>query len=277
MTGAARAHDADHLHVHRWGSGEPTVVFLHGLGASSRYWSKLGEISHGYQAIAPDLLGFGRSPKPDIRYDTDAHLARLVPLVPRGAVIVAHSTGAVLAAALALRHPGRVHKLLLVGAPAFPDSATARREIAALGPLAAMTMSGGWRGKGAELAMHTFVKPVTMLAAPLVQHDLPREVIADFWHHTRQSYASTLLEVVIGHPIMPDLRELEMPTRLLYGDSDDIVDIDRVRVLASQHRRITVDVVSGDHHVAIRKAATVARTLHRMLFERRDRQGSPVA
>ena len=58
--------------MHRWGSGEPTVVFLHGLGASSRYWSKLGEISHNYQAIAPDLLGFGRSPKPDIRYDADA-------------------------------------------------------------------------------------------------------------------------------------------------------------------------------------------------------------
>lgn len=71
MTGATRAHDEDHLHVHRWGSGEPTVAFLHGLGASTRYWSKLGEISHSYQAIAPDLLGFGRSPKPDLRYDAD--------------------------------------------------------------------------------------------------------------------------------------------------------------------------------------------------------------
>ena len=243
-------------------------MFLHGLGASSRYWSRLGEISHGYQAIAPDLLGFGRSPKPDICYNADAHLAQLVPIVPRGAVIVAHSTGAVLAAALALRHPGRVHKLLLVGAPAFPDSATARREIAALGPLAAMTMRGGWRGKAAELAMHTFVKPVTMLAAPLVQHDLPREVVADFWHHTRHSYASTLREVVIGHPIMPDLRVLDTPTRLLYGDSDDIANVDRVRVLAAQHPAIAVDVVSGDHHIAIRNAATVAHALHRMLFDR---------
>lgn len=107
-----------------------------------------------------------------------------------------------------------------------------------------------------------------MLAAPLVQHDLPREVVADLSHHTRHSYASTLREVVIGHPIMPDLRVLDTPTRLLYGDSDDIANVDRVRVLAAQHRAIAVDVVSGDHQMAIRNAATVARTLHRMLFVR---------
>lgn len=268
MTGARSGHRPEQLHVRRWGNGGPTVVFLHGLGASSRYWSKLREISHGYNAIAPDLLGFGRSPKPNIRYDVDTHLDHLVPLVPRGAILVAHSTGAILAAALALHHRDRVHKLLLLGAPAFPDTATAQRDVAALGVLASMTMSGGWRGKIAELAMHTFVKPIAIALAPLGQRDLPHEVVTDFWRHTRQSYASTLREVVVGHPIMPDLRELGTHTRLLYGDRDCIADLDGVRVLASQHHAMALDVVPGDHHIAIRNPATVARALDGMVSER---------
>ena len=267
VTGARSGDRREQLHVRRWGNGGPTVVFLHGLGASSRYWSKLREISHGYNAIAPDLLGFGRSPKPNIRYDVDTHLEHLVPLVPRGAILVAHSTGAVLAAALALHHRDRVHKLLLLGAPAFPDTATAQRDVAALGVLASMTMSGGWRGKIAELAMHTFVKPIAIALARW-PNAIFREVVTDFWRHTRQSYASTLREVVVGHPIMPDLRELVTQTRLLYGDRDRIADLDGVRMLASQHHAMSLDVVAGGHHIAIRNTATVARTLDGMVSER---------
>ncbi len=69
----------DSLFVARWGDG-PDVVFLHGLGASSRYWEPLAAVSSGYRATAPDLLGFGRSPSPpEASDDVDCHLAALVP------------------------------------------------------------------------------------------------------------------------------------------------------------------------------------------------------
>ncbi|MDQ3575851.1 MAG: alpha/beta fold hydrolase, partial [Actinomycetota bacterium] len=88
------------LFVRRWGQGPP-VLFVHGLGASSRYWKPLAQVSSGYAATAPDLLGFGHSPTPpDASYDVDSHLEALVPLLPPGAVVVGHSMGAILAAAL---------------------------------------------------------------------------------------------------------------------------------------------------------------------------------
>jgi pimeloyl-ACP methyl ester carboxylesterase len=56
--------------------------------------------------VVPDLLGFGRSPKPDTSaYDIDAHLAAIREYVPSGSTVVGHSVGAVLAAALAAREP----------------------------------------------------------------------------------------------------------------------------------------------------------------------------
>ncbi len=67
------------LLVERWGDG-PSVVFLHGLGASARYWQRVREASEGYAGLAPDLLGFGRSPSPaDAAYDVDCHRATLDP------------------------------------------------------------------------------------------------------------------------------------------------------------------------------------------------------
>ncbi len=68
----------DSLFVARRGHG-PDVVFLHGLGASSRYWEPLAAASSGCRATAPDLLGFGRSPSPpEGSYDVDCHLGALM-------------------------------------------------------------------------------------------------------------------------------------------------------------------------------------------------------
>jgi pimeloyl-ACP methyl ester carboxylesterase len=50
------------LHVHRVGAGEP-LVLLHGLGESHIGWRPvIDALSEGYDVIAIDLPGFGRSP-----------------------------------------------------------------------------------------------------------------------------------------------------------------------------------------------------------------------
>jgi pimeloyl-ACP methyl ester carboxylesterase len=103
------------------------VLFLRGIGGSGRYWQQLAEASAGYAGVAPDLLGFGRSPWPaDSTYDVDAHLDALLAVAPSRSVVVAHSTGAVLAVALAARHPDRVEKLMLIGPPLYEDLAHRR-------------------------------------------------------------------------------------------------------------------------------------------------------
>jgi pimeloyl-ACP methyl ester carboxylesterase len=120
------------------------------IGGSARYWRPLAEVSAGYRATAPDLLGFGRSPRPDdSAYDVREHLAALLPLVEPGSVVVAHSTGAVLAAALAAARPDLVSALLLVGAPLYADVPSARSEVRRLGSWPRSPPQGtsraGWR------------------------------------------------------------------------------------------------------------------------------------
>ena len=55
------------------------LVFLHALGASSRYFApRLGALPGQARCVLPDLLGFGLSPKPpEGAYTVADHLAAL--------------------------------------------------------------------------------------------------------------------------------------------------------------------------------------------------------
>jgi len=252
------------LYVATWGQG-PDVVLLHGLGASSRYWERLAGVSTGFSATAPDLLGFGRSPSPPgAAYDVDCHLAALVPHLPERAVVVAHSTGAILAAALAVREPRRVSSLLLVGLPAYPDTGSARRGVGAHGLLARLTVEGRPSARWLCEAMCRF-RPLAAALAPWVVRDLPASVAVDGTRHTWASYSRTLLNVVVGHPAADDLLTAAVPVTLVHGRQDRTAPIGLVRDLVARSGEtphpMQLHAVDGDHHLAVHQPETLAAAL----------------
>ncbi|MDP9388092.1 MAG: alpha/beta fold hydrolase [Actinomycetota bacterium] len=256
------------LFARTWGDGPP-VLLLHGLGASSRYWETLAEASSGYAATAPDLLGFGRSPKPrHAAYDVACHVEALAPLAAPGAVVVGHSTGAILAAALAAAHPRAVRGLLLLGLPAFGDEAVARREVGRLGLLGRLTVDGNPLARTLCVAMCR-LRPLAIVVAPLVMRDLPPSIAADGALHTWVSYHRTLEQVVIGHRVAPDLRSAAVPVTLLQGDGDRPAPARYARALAEEVGAtgvgVELRVVEGDHHLAVRRAEVVAAALAQLL------------
>jgi pimeloyl-ACP methyl ester carboxylesterase len=261
---------APDLHVQRWGQGPP-VVFLHGLGASGRYWERLVRASTGYAGVAPDLLGFGRSPSPAAaEYSVADHLAALFPMVPQGSVVVGHSTGAILAAALGARSPQHVRHLLLLGLPAFPDAPTARREVGRLGLLARLTVEGSPLAERLCDLMCR-LRPLAIAAAPLLIRDLPPSIASDGARHTWPSYSRTLDHVVVNHRVLPDLVMGRRPTLLLHGRDDRTAPAPYVHQLVDEARRancpVRLQVLDGDHHLAVRKPGDVATALHRALVE----------
>ena len=56
------------MHYVDEGSGNP-ILFLHGNPTSSYLWRNIiPHLSRAGRCIAPDLIGFGKSDKPDIEY-----------------------------------------------------------------------------------------------------------------------------------------------------------------------------------------------------------------
>lgn len=99
------------LHFEESGSGTP-IVFLHGNPGSSYGWRNVLPHVGGGRLLAPDLIGMGRSAKPDLPYSFDDHARHLDAwfdaLGLDDVVLVGHDWGGALAFDHATRHPGRV-------------------------------------------------------------------------------------------------------------------------------------------------------------------------
>ncbi|XP_039034758.1 probable lysophospholipase BODYGUARD 4 [Hibiscus syriacus] len=129
------------------------VIFLHGFLSSSSFWtetvfSHLSESWKGhYRLFAVDLLGFGRSPKPnDSKYTLIDHVEMIdksviSPFQLNSFHLVAHSMGCVVALALAAKYPNFVGSVTLVAPPYFPSAKDgARTSLMALNKLAGKTL-----------------------------------------------------------------------------------------------------------------------------------------
>jgi haloalkane dehalogenase len=108
------------------GSGEP-VVFFHGEPTWSFLWRKVipPVRDAGFRCIAPDLPGFGRSDKPiDIEwYSYDRHAEVAAQLVEeldlRDATVVVHDWGGPIGLRVAVEHPDRVKRIVVLDTGLF--------------------------------------------------------------------------------------------------------------------------------------------------------------
>ena len=111
------------LYAEEYGEG-PTLVLLHGLGASTFTWR------HILPALARDLKGFGRSEKPfDHRYSAADQAALVAAFIRKrelaGVTLVGHSFGgtvALLTALKLIREPNRIERLVIIDAPALKQN-----------------------------------------------------------------------------------------------------------------------------------------------------------
>jgi haloalkane dehalogenase len=105
----------------------PPVLFMHGEPTWSFLWRHLiGPVCDaGYRAIAPDMVGFGRSDKPvDIGwYSYDRHVAYAATILEhldlRGATIVVHDWGGPIGLRLAVEHPDRIERIVILNTGLF--------------------------------------------------------------------------------------------------------------------------------------------------------------
>ena len=99
-------------------SVERSVLLLHAGIADSRMWQPQIEVlrANGYRVLAPDLRGYGDRP---FEGPTFSHLRDVEPLLDRPSAVVGCSLGGRVALELAVCHPDRVERLVLI-APGLP-------------------------------------------------------------------------------------------------------------------------------------------------------------
>lgn len=115
---------------HDAGSGDP-VLLIHGSGPGVSAWANwrlvMPALAERARVIAPDMVGFGYTERPaGFAYTMDAWVNQALGLLDALGIartdLVGNSFGGALALAIAVRHPQRVRRLVLMGSVgvAFP-------------------------------------------------------------------------------------------------------------------------------------------------------------
>jgi predicted esterase len=83
------------------------------------------------------------------------------------------------------------------------------------------------------------------------------------------SYHRSLERVVVEHRVLPDLLAAGVPARLVHGHSDRSAPVEHARALVEEAREagaaVQLEVVDGDHHLAVRRPRPVAAALAQLV------------
>lgn len=236
------------------GTPGPTLVFIPGLGGTTRYWQgRLGWLEQRYRIVLVDPLGFGDSPKPWTRYTIERHVEALHAALEKYApfTLVGHSMGTLLATAYAARHPDQVERLVLFSLPYFGGREAALRFFRT-GPIPYR-----WFLTNMVLAaiICILTRRVFAWLVPYLQPDLPRDVSADIVKHSWRSFTSSFWEVICNYAVKQDADLVgdRLPVICVHGDRDETAPLEGIQKLAQGRRNWNVLVLPGvDHHPLLR-------------------------
>jgi 2-hydroxymuconate-semialdehyde hydrolase len=117
---------------HDVGTGEP-VLMLHGSGPGVSAWANwrltLAALQNRFRLLAPDLAGFGYTQTPEgMQHSRESWLAQIVAFLDALGIervhVIGNSFGGSMALALAIAHPERVSKVVLMGSVGVPFELT---------------------------------------------------------------------------------------------------------------------------------------------------------
>jgi pimeloyl-ACP methyl ester carboxylesterase len=123
-----RGHRIHYVQMGEPHSDRPPLLLIHGFGASTDHWRKnLADLQVDFQVWAVDLLGFGRSAKPDVTYSGDLWRDQIQAFIQthiqRPVVLVGNSLGGYASLCVAADHPESVAGVILLNSagPFTPD------------------------------------------------------------------------------------------------------------------------------------------------------------
>ena len=207
------------------GAGSDTMLLVHGLGSNLSFWQYLiPYLASSAHIIAVDLPGYGLSSKEDVSGSmqdfAEILIAFMDTLKLKRVVLVGHSMGGQIAMTLALDHPERVKRLVLL-APAGIETFTpqeAQQIKAIFTPEAIAHATPEMIARNVAL---NFANYEPDRFGWIVEQRLALAQCPDFSAYARANARS--VQGMLDEPVADRLSRLSLPTRVLWGDSDHLI------------------------------------------------------
>jgi len=240
----------------------PPLLLIHGFGASTDHWRKnVAGLSDDFEVWAIDLLGFGRSAKPDWQYSGDLWRDQLhdfiTQVIGRSVVLAGNSLGGYAALCVAAQRPQAAAGLVLLNsAGPFTDLQDTTkpdpvREV--LGKVVQTLFRQDW----ASFLLFQYVRQKTTIRQTLEkvyldQNAVTQQLVEDIYRPSCDPGAPKVFASVFrtpqGEKVDVLLGQLSSPLLMLWGEADPWIDArERGAKFRQYHPQLTEYYLRAGH------------------------------
>jgi pimeloyl-ACP methyl ester carboxylesterase len=228
------------------GDHGPNVLMIAGLGDPAEAWSaQLDHLAATHRVAAFDNRGVGRTPLPatevTVASMADDALEVMDTVGYDTAHVVGFSGGSVIAQELALRHPGRVDSLTLVGTWARADRS-----------FRAMFEAWRWMAEHAPTARSFFEAFFVWVYTPRAHESGLVDTLVDealrFPHQQSVDAFHRQLDAFLAHDALDRLPDIEAPTLVVAGELDLVCPPRLGRIVADAIDGARFELLAGEAH-----------------------------
>lgn len=248
------------VHYEVYGRGKP-VILLHGwLGSWGLWQETMGYLGNYYRTYALDFWGFGESGKKRDTYLVQDFVSLVDQFMEQlgiaRAPLVGHSMGGTVSLSVAIQHPERVQKVVVIGSPIVGSS---------LSPLLKLF---GMRSIGSVVYKNLKIFQFSMRAlspfycrdprwADMMERDTNQLTLASFF----SSIAS-----LRRTDLRPDLSCVQVPAMGMYGHRDIVVSPQEWKPMLAGIPSARIERFPGSgHFIMLDEPERFRRILHEFL------------
>lgn len=242
------------------GKFKPTIVMLHGIGATYKTWDVLNaELDTSkYRIIAIDLLGCGLSPRPKgCQYCVDDHVKYLRKTIKKLKIrrpfkIVGHSMGSIIAARYCRLYPSRIKEVFLLSLPIyFKDN---------------KNVNFSHKRTDFYLKAYEFIsqkKDLTIKYSKHVRNILRIKDGINIDEDSWDGFSRSLRNTIIKQNTFDDISNLKLPVHIIFGALDEFLVQENVFKL-DKFKNVDITKLSGiNHTITPRFAKSVAEIINK--------------
>ena len=231
-----RGHNVYYVQAGAAQTQRPPLLLVHGFGASTDHWRKnITELSADFQVFAIDLLGFGRSAKPNLQYSGDLWCDQLhdfiSEIIGQKTILAGNSLGGYACLCVASQRPDSAAGVVLLNS-AGPFSQPENQIQPSINPLQKLlgkTVTWFFKQRLAQSLLFQYTRQKWVIRRTLEKVYLDKTAITDqlVAEIQRPAFDKGALDVFVSVFSSPQgakvdvlLKQLTTPLLLLWGEAD---------------------------------------------------------
>jgi len=223
------------INVLDYGEGDdrPPIIFIHGLSGCWQNWlENIPHFARTHRIIAIDLPGFGESEMPAEKISMKAYAETIDALMTTlgidTAQIVGNSMGGFIGAELAIQHPARVERLVLVAAAGLSVEYIRSQRKHGLRHRAenvAFFYVGWLASQSHAVARRRRLRSLLLLLVAAHPQKLPPALTIEQVSGSGKPGFCDALDAMLDYPLRDRLEKISCPTFIIWGDKDRLVPV----------------------------------------------------